>query len=146
MAVAVTAVNLRGVGRTTLATRVLVLVTLAALGLVLGLAGCLLLALSLPWASVLAGLGVLACGAAWYALRHRAGAAQLWPALGSTGRWAQPGSLTPDRPCAREGRPCPRQGRLSAPAGLRAGEREAGPDRRVPLVRVPGPKPRAAAR
>ena len=43
---------------------------------VLGLAGCLLLALSLPWASVLAGLGVLTCGAAWYALRHRAGAAE----------------------------------------------------------------------
>ncbi|PGH41305.1 amino acid permease [Micromonospora sp. WMMA1996] len=41
--------------------------TLAALGLV----GCLLLAVNLPLPSVLAGFGVLALGAAWYALRHR---------------------------------------------------------------------------
>ncbi|GAA3756527.1 APC family permease [Micromonospora maritima] len=37
----------------------------------LGLVGCLLLAVSLPLPSVLAGFGVLALGAAWYALRHR---------------------------------------------------------------------------
>ncbi|WFE51488.1 APC family permease [Micromonospora sp. WMMD1155] len=39
----------------------------------LGLAGCLLLAVNLPLGSVLAGFGVLAVGAAWYALRtgHR---------------------------------------------------------------------------
>ncbi|MEH0982823.1 APC family permease [Micromonospora sp. CPCC 205556] len=36
----------------------------------LGLAGCLLLAVNLPPASVLTGLGVLALGAAGYALRH----------------------------------------------------------------------------
>ncbi|MBM0226195.1 MULTISPECIES: APC family permease [Micromonospora] len=36
----------------------------------LGLVGCLVLAVSLPPASVLAGFGVLALGAAWYALRH----------------------------------------------------------------------------
>ncbi|MEH1015266.1 APC family permease [Micromonospora sp. CPCC 206060] len=40
--------------------------TLAALGL----AGCVLLAVTLPPASVLAGFGVLALGATWYALRH----------------------------------------------------------------------------
>ncbi|MFG3705737.1 APC family permease [Micromonospora sp. NPDC047670] len=40
---------------------------------VLGLAGCLLLAVNLPLSSVLAGFAVLAAGAAWYALRpHRA--------------------------------------------------------------------------
>ncbi|MDT0529602.1 APC family permease [Micromonospora sp. DSM 115977] len=40
---------------------------------VLGLAGCLLLAVNLPPASVLAGAAVLAAGALWYALRpHRA--------------------------------------------------------------------------
>ncbi|MFF5053431.1 APC family permease [Micromonospora sp. NPDC000663] len=39
---------------------------------VLGLTGCLLLAVNLPLGSVLAGFGVLALGAAWYALRtHR---------------------------------------------------------------------------
>ncbi|MGC5019951.1 APC family permease [Micromonospora sp. DT47] len=37
----------------------------------LGLVGCLLLAVNLPLASVLAGFGVLALGAAWYALRHQ---------------------------------------------------------------------------
>ena len=37
----------------------------------LGLVGCLLLAVNLPLASVLAGFGVLALGAAWYALRPR---------------------------------------------------------------------------
>ncbi|MET7832923.1 APC family permease [Micromonospora sediminicola] len=37
----------------------------------LGLVGCLLLAVNLPLPSVLAGFGVLALGAAWYALRHR---------------------------------------------------------------------------
>jgi APA family basic amino acid/polyamine antiporter len=36
----------------------------------LGLVGCLVLAVSLPAASVLAGFGVLALGALWYALRH----------------------------------------------------------------------------
>ncbi|MEU4370511.1 APC family permease [Micromonospora chersina] len=36
----------------------------------LGLVGCLLLAVNLPVASVLTGFGVLALGAAWYALRH----------------------------------------------------------------------------
>ncbi|SCL14381.1 amino acid/polyamine/organocation transporter, APC superfamily [Micromonospora rhizosphaerae] len=36
----------------------------------LGLVGCVVLAVSLPTASVLAGFGVLALGAAWYALRH----------------------------------------------------------------------------
>ena len=36
-----------------------------------GLVGCLLLAVNLPLASVLAGFGVLAVGAAWYALRPR---------------------------------------------------------------------------
>ncbi|SBT48701.1 APC family permease [Micromonospora auratinigra] len=36
-----------------------------------GLVGCLVLAVSLPPASVLAGFGVLALGALWYALRHR---------------------------------------------------------------------------
>ncbi|WP_328421021.1 APC family permease [Micromonospora sp. NBC_00389] len=35
----------------------------------LGLVGCLLLAVNLPLSSVLAGFGVLAVGAAWYALR-----------------------------------------------------------------------------
>ena len=35
----------------------------------LGLVGCLLLAVNLPTASVLAGFGVLALGALWYALR-----------------------------------------------------------------------------
>ncbi|MEO3779124.1 APC family permease [Micromonospora sp. B11E3] len=39
----------------------------------LGLVGCVTLAVSLPAASVLAGLGVLALGAAWYALRRRLG-------------------------------------------------------------------------
>ncbi|MFR9779325.1 APC family permease [Micromonospora sp. MS34] len=39
----------------------------------LGLVGCLVLAVSLPLASVLAGFGVLALGAIWYALRHAAG-------------------------------------------------------------------------
>jgi basic amino acid/polyamine antiporter, APA family len=34
-----------------------------------GLVGCILLAVNLPLASVLAGFGVLALGAAWYALR-----------------------------------------------------------------------------
>ncbi len=38
---------------------------------VLGLVGCVTLAVSLPPASVGAGLGVLAVGAAWYALRRR---------------------------------------------------------------------------
>ncbi|MDG4815753.1 APC family permease [Micromonospora sp. WMMD956] len=38
---------------------------------VLGLVGCVALAVSLPLASVLAGFGVLALGAAWYALRPR---------------------------------------------------------------------------
>ncbi|SCE81322.1 amino acid/polyamine/organocation transporter, APC superfamily [Micromonospora purpureochromogenes] len=38
---------------------------------VAGLAGCLLLAVNLPPASVLAGFGVLALGATWYALRPR---------------------------------------------------------------------------
>lgn len=37
---------------------------------VLGLAGCLLLAVNLPLTSVVAGFGVLAVGAAWYALRR----------------------------------------------------------------------------
>ncbi|MEU1754619.1 APC family permease [Micromonospora matsumotoense] len=37
----------------------------------LGLVGCLLLAVNLPTASVLAGSGVLALGALWYALRPR---------------------------------------------------------------------------
>jgi APA family basic amino acid/polyamine antiporter len=41
----------------------------------LGLVGCLLLAVSLPPASTLAGFGVLALGAAWYALRHATRAA-----------------------------------------------------------------------
>ncbi|MGY0005581.1 APC family permease [Micromonospora sp. I033] len=41
----------------------------------LGLVGCLLLAVNLPVASVLAGFGVLALGAAWYALRHTTRAA-----------------------------------------------------------------------
>ena len=36
----------------------------------LGLVGCLLLAVNLPLASMLAGFAVLAVGAAWYALRH----------------------------------------------------------------------------
>ena len=36
----------------------------------LGLVGCVVLAVSLPVASVLAGFGVLALGALWYALRH----------------------------------------------------------------------------
>ncbi|WP_406040194.1 APC family permease [Micromonospora sp. NBC_00898] len=36
----------------------------------LGLVGCLVLAVNLPVASVLAGFGVLALGAVWYALRH----------------------------------------------------------------------------
>jgi APA family basic amino acid/polyamine antiporter len=35
-----------------------------------GLAGCLVLAVTLPPASVLAGLGVLAAGAAWFAVRR----------------------------------------------------------------------------
>ncbi|MFF5071910.1 APC family permease [Micromonospora olivasterospora] len=39
----------------------------------LGLVGCVTLAVSLPAASVLAGAGVLALGAAWYALRRRLG-------------------------------------------------------------------------
>lgn len=38
---------------------------------VAGLLGCVLLAVNLPLASVLAGFGVLALGAAWYAVRHR---------------------------------------------------------------------------
>ncbi|MEW2332052.1 APC family permease [Micromonospora chersina] len=38
----------------------------------LGLVGCLLLAVNLPVASVLSGFGVLALGAAWYALRYAA--------------------------------------------------------------------------
>ncbi|WP_431909426.1 APC family permease [Micromonospora carbonacea] len=38
---------------------------------VLGLVGCVALAVSLPLASVLAGFGVLALGTAWYALRYR---------------------------------------------------------------------------
>ncbi|MFG1843862.1 APC family permease [Micromonospora carbonacea] len=38
---------------------------------VLGLVGCVALAVSLPLASVLAGFGVLALGTAWYALRPR---------------------------------------------------------------------------
>jgi APA family basic amino acid/polyamine antiporter len=38
---------------------------------VLGLAGCLLLAVTLPRASVLAGFGVLAVGACWFVLRRR---------------------------------------------------------------------------
>ncbi|MFI5835374.1 APC family permease [Micromonospora sp. NPDC051300] len=37
----------------------------------LGLVGCLVLAVSLPLPSVLAGFGVLALGALWYAVRHR---------------------------------------------------------------------------
>ncbi|MFG2009224.1 APC family permease [Micromonospora sp. NPDC048868] len=40
---------------------------------VLGLAGCLLLAVNLPPASVLAGVAVLAVGALWYAVRPRKG-------------------------------------------------------------------------
>ncbi|GAB3856778.1 hypothetical protein GCM10029963_53730 [Micromonospora andamanensis] len=36
---------------------------------VAGLLGCVLLAVNLPLASVLAGFGVLALGAAWYAVR-----------------------------------------------------------------------------
>lgn len=40
----------------------------------LGLVGCLVLAVSLPPASVLAGFGVLALGALWYALRPALGA------------------------------------------------------------------------
>ncbi|WP_405101157.1 APC family permease [Micromonospora sp. NBC_01412] len=36
----------------------------------LGLVGCVVLAVSLPLTSVLAGFGVLALGGAWYALRH----------------------------------------------------------------------------
>ncbi|MFG1775012.1 APC family permease [Micromonospora sp. NPDC049048] len=40
---------------------------------VLGLAGCLLLAVNLPPASVLAGAAALAAGALWYALRPRRG-------------------------------------------------------------------------
>lgn len=40
----------------------------------LGLVGCLVLAVSLPPASVLAGFGVLALGALWYALRPTLGA------------------------------------------------------------------------
>ncbi|MBY8873111.1 APC family permease [Micromonospora sp. PLK6-60] len=36
----------------------------------LGLVGCLVLAVSLPLSSVLAGFGVLALGALWYAIRH----------------------------------------------------------------------------
>ncbi|MFE9954835.1 APC family permease [Micromonospora sp. NPDC005299] len=36
----------------------------------LGLVGCLVLAVNLPPASALSGFGVLALGAAWYALRH----------------------------------------------------------------------------
>jgi APA family basic amino acid/polyamine antiporter len=35
-----------------------------------GLAGCLVLAVTLPPTSVLAGLGVLAAGAAWFAIRR----------------------------------------------------------------------------
>ncbi len=38
-----------------------------------GLVGCVLLAVTLPWATVLAGVAVLAAGAFAYALRHRAG-------------------------------------------------------------------------
>ena len=38
---------------------------------VLGLVGCLLLAVNLPITSVLAGFGVLALGAAWYVVRRR---------------------------------------------------------------------------
>ncbi|MFC8297718.1 APC family permease [Micromonospora orduensis] len=38
---------------------------------VLGLVGCLLLAVNLPLSSVIAGFGVLALGAAWYAIRSR---------------------------------------------------------------------------
>jgi APA family basic amino acid/polyamine antiporter len=38
---------------------------------VVGLVGCLLLALSLPWRSVVAGLGVLAAGALWFGVRRR---------------------------------------------------------------------------
>lgn len=37
----------------------------------LGLVGCLVLAVNLPLPSVLAGFGVLALGALWYAVRHR---------------------------------------------------------------------------
>ncbi|MCC3762765.1 APC family permease [Glycomyces sp. TRM65418] len=37
----------------------------------LGLAGCLLVAVSLPWAAVLGGLAVFAVGAAWYAVTER---------------------------------------------------------------------------
>ncbi|GAA2718322.1 APC family permease [Micromonospora olivasterospora] len=39
----------------------------------LGLVGCVTLAVSLPAATILAGAGVLALGAAWYALRRRLG-------------------------------------------------------------------------
>lgn len=37
----------------------------------LGLAGCLLVAVSLPWTAVLGGLAVFAVGAAWYAVTER---------------------------------------------------------------------------
>jgi APA family basic amino acid/polyamine antiporter len=37
----------------------------------LGLAGCLLVAASLPWSAVLGGLAVFAVGAAWYAFTER---------------------------------------------------------------------------
>jgi basic amino acid/polyamine antiporter, APA family len=40
---------------------------------VLGLAGCVLLAVNLPWPSVATGAGVLAVGALTWALRHRSG-------------------------------------------------------------------------
>jgi basic amino acid/polyamine antiporter, APA family len=42
---------------------------------VLGAAGCLVLAFTLPVESVLAGVGVFALGAALYAVRHRLGIA-----------------------------------------------------------------------
>jgi APA family basic amino acid/polyamine antiporter len=38
----------------------------------LGLVGCLVLALSLPWASVASGVAVLAAGAGWFAVRRLA--------------------------------------------------------------------------
>jgi APA family basic amino acid/polyamine antiporter len=38
---------------------------------IVGLAGCLVLAASLPWRSVMAGVGVLAAGALWFLARRR---------------------------------------------------------------------------
>jgi basic amino acid/polyamine antiporter, APA family len=38
----------------------------------LGLVGCLVLAVTLPWRSAVAGFTVLVLGALWYGLRHMA--------------------------------------------------------------------------